>query len=50
MSTVAQLIEDVVEEMKVYCLTDSVNIEYVMGPWRIYKMRHELKEFSSMER
>ena len=36
--------------MKEYCLSDMVNMQYVLGPWRIYKMRHELKRDSSMDR
>ena len=43
MTTVSQLIEDVVEEMKELCISDSVNLEYVLGPWRIFKTRYQMK-------
>ena len=50
MSTVEKLIEDVTSVMQVYCLSDVVNLHFVLGPWRIYKMRHDSKRDSSMER
>lgn len=40
MTSINELIENVVENMKVYCLSEEASLHSILGPWRILKLKH----------